>query len=109
MGASRTGPAPPGRPARRKVFFEQLTIRGEAGSLVWVYHPAAELRGWTIRQLGATGWSLVAGIGRIDSLRVRQRPLFFHAHRRGGGEWRFPVLAITLGSDTLSAALGQPE
>jgi hypothetical protein len=53
-------------------------------------------------------WSLVASITRADPFKLRQRPLFFNAPRKGG-HWCWPVKAVTVMESQLTAALGPLE
>jgi hypothetical protein len=87
--------------------FTSLTLRGGAGTLLWGYRPAVELKAWTISKHEGQ-WTLRATIARIDRFQARQTPLLFTAPRPGGF-WAWAVEAIDLGDHALTAKLGPPE
>jgi hypothetical protein len=90
--------------------FDSLTIHGGAGSVMWGYRVAVELKTWRIVRAKADGgqWMLSATIARIDKFQSRQAPLLFTAPR-AGGFWAWPIDAIEIGETSLRATLGPPE
>lgn len=89
-------------------MFRTITLRGTAATVTWGYRTAAVLRAWTVRKNADGQWSLHAGIDRCDPFQLQQRPLRFTAPRKGGF-FVFPVTAITVGVDHVTARLGHPE
>lgn len=88
-------------------MFERLTIRGARASMTWGYHTAATMRAWSVTRT-KDGWALQAGIDRADRFLLGRKPLIFTAPRRGGF-FCFPVKAVTVGREALTATLGPPE
>jgi hypothetical protein len=89
------------------MFNGHVTLTGQEGAIVWGYHTAAVCGAWTVARSPQGAWTLQAAITRADAYRLRQGPLTFLAPRRGGS-FTWPVLAVTVGAGTLSAALGPP-
>lgn len=90
-------------------MFENLTLRGADGRIVWGYHTAVTLRAWAIRRDKATGhWHLVATVARVDPFQARQKPLLFSAPR-AGGFWCWGIESIDIVGLSLRARLGPPE
>lgn len=99
-------------------MFEQITVRGRAGAIVWGYRTAAELTTWRIYHHKPDGqhddrWVLTAMLARVDKFQLRQRPLVFTAARGAGlkGLWMWPLLSATIAADDrqLTAQLGPPQ
>lgn len=90
-----------------------LALRGTKGTMLWSWHTPAVLRGWAIAQRTTDSWSLTAGVDRADDFLLRMgvadQRLRFVAARGDGGHWCWPVVAVTLDRDYLTAQLGQPE
>ena len=83
-----------------------LTIEGPAGTseIRWGYHSAIALGAWTI----ASG-VLTARVLELHPWRVTQPGLSFVVGRPGGSPWIWPVLAITIADDVVTATLGPKE
>jgi hypothetical protein len=90
--------------------FDSLTIHGGAGSVLWGYRVAVELKSWRITRVKDEGgaWILRGTIARIDKFQARQTPLLFTAPRPNGF-WAWPIDAIDIGETSLRAHLGPPE
>ena len=91
-------------------MFDTLTIHGGAGSVLWGYRVAVELKSWRITRVKDEGgaWILRGTIARIDKFQARQAPLLFTAPRPNGF-WAWPIDAIDIGETSLRAHLGPPE
>ena len=91
-------------------MFESLTIHGGAGSVLWGYRVAVELKSWRITRVKDEGgaWILRGTIARIDKFQARQAPLLFTAPRPHGF-WAWPIQKLALGETSLRAELGPPE
>lgn len=91
-------------------MFDSLTIHGGAGSVLWGYRVAVELKSWRITRVKDEGgaWILRGTIARIDKFQARQAPLLFTAPRPNGF-WAWPIDAIDIGETNLRAYLGPPE
>ena len=91
-------------------MFDSLTIHGGAGSVLWGYRVAVELKRWTITRVKDDGgrWILSGTFTRVDKFQARQAPLLFTAPRPGGF-WAWPVKTLALGDTNLRASLGPPE
>jgi hypothetical protein len=90
-------------------LFRTLTLRGDAAARVtWGYYTAATLRRWTVSKSERGEWTLTAAIDHADPFRLRQAPLMFTAPRPGGF-FCWPVRAVTVGRESLTARLGPPE
>jgi hypothetical protein len=92
-------------------LFHSLTIRGQAGTLVWAGRDAARLGAWTIwkqeQARGRHSWHLSARVLRADAFQCRQTPLLFTApHAKGRWCWGIETLEVL--GDQLQAVLGQP-
>jgi hypothetical protein len=94
-------------------LFHTVTFGGQRGAILWGAGEAAVLGRWSVTRDATFRWTLAARVDRIDTLRLRQRPLIFQAPRRArpAGLWCFPVLPNTLRLEgtALTAALGPPE
>ncbi len=84
-----------------------VELSGVAARLLWGYHEAATLGGWTVRREGA-GWRLEARVGSVHTFRVTRRPLVLEA-RHARGAWRWPIEELQVGADALTARLGPLE
>jgi hypothetical protein len=93
--------------------FRRLTIRGQAGAVLWGHRTAAVLGAWTIAKQEqprqAPVWQLAARVTRADAFQCRQRPLLFTAHREREGQWCWSIASIDVVGDQLYAVLGPPE
>lgn len=91
-------------------MFKRLTLRGQAGSILWGYRTVASVKSWSIGKNNKGEWRLTAILERSDSFQLLQAPLFFSAPRKDGF-WCWPLVsAVTVGGDgRLMATLGQPE
>ena len=89
-------------------MFKDLTLSGGEATVVWEYHTAAVCRAWTVYKSEQGAWSLAATVQRADPFKLRQRPLYFRAPRKGG-HWCWPVRAVTLEGARLTAALAPME
>ena len=95
-------------------MFHELTLRGQAATIVYGYRTAAALTAWRVarrvdEKTNAWGWTLTATLGpQVDRFQLRQRGLLFTAPRRGGF-WLWPVRTVQVGERTLVAALEPPE
>jgi hypothetical protein len=87
--------------------FHSLTLHGGAGSLLWGYRVAVELKFWHIMKLDGAWW-LTGTIARVDKFQARQAPLLFTAPR-DKGFWAWPIVSLDLGDTNLRAQLGPPE
>ena len=90
------------------MFTEQVTLRGLEATVVWGYHTAAVCRSWTISRTPQNVWTLRADLLRADNFQLRQQPLKFTAPRIGGF-FCWPIQAVTVDAQTLTASLGPPE
>ena len=91
-------------------MFNSLTVHGGAGSVLWGYRVAVELKSWKITRVKDDGgrWILSGTVGRVDKYQARQTPLLFTAPRPGGF-WAWPIKTLALGETNLRASLGPPE
>ena len=93
-------------------MFRRLTIRGQAGAVLWGHRTAAVLGAWTIAKTEVPRarpvWHLAARITRADAFQCRQKPLLFTAFRENG-TWCWAVDSLDVVGDQLYAVLGQPE
>jgi len=83
-----------------------LTVEGPAGTseIRWGYQSAVTLGAWTI----ASG-VLTARVLELHPWRVSQPGLSFVVLRPFGAAWVWPVLAITIADDMVTATLGPKE
>jgi hypothetical protein len=93
-------------------LFHTLTIRGQAGAVLWGARTAAVLSAWTItkqdRARERPRWLLAARVTRADAFQCRQSPLLFTA-TRDKGMWCWGIESLDLVDGTVYAVLGQPE
>lgn len=90
-------------------MFDQLTVTGGAGSILFGHRVAVGLQSWRISRSRADPiWTLTATIAHVDKFQARQAPLLFTAPR-AGGYWAWPVHQISIGATQLWAQLGSPE
>lgn len=89
-------------------MFDDLVMHGGEASISWAWHTAAVCRSWRIHKIKHGQWALSATFTRVDEFKLHQRPLLFNVPRKGGF-WCWPVVAVTLGPDSLTAQLGPPE
>jgi hypothetical protein len=89
-------------------MFQELTMTGGEAHVSWAYHTAAVCRAWTVHKTDQGKWTLVATVQRADPFKLQQRPLYFSAPRKGG-RWCWPVKAVTLEGERLTAALAPME
>jgi hypothetical protein len=99
----------------RHGLFRRFAYRDDVSArLVWGYYTAAVLRSWTVQKSETGDWSLRGGIDRADPFKLatgaadKKTPLLFTVPR-AGGFLCFPVRAITIGREQLTARLGPPE
>lgn len=77
------------------------------GQIKWAYYVAAAINGYSVTR-EADQWTLRGTVVLADAYKLAQRPLLFVApHAKG--EWRWPILALTLIDGRLTATLGAPE
>jgi len=94
-------------------MFDELVMHGGAdgkmdATISWAWHTAAVCRGWRVHKNDKGKWSLTARVERADLFKLQQRPLFFNAPRQGG-HWCWPVTAVTVQDQQITAALGPME
>jgi len=93
-------------------LFRRLTIRGDAGAVLWHGRTAAVLGAWSIakqeRPRQRPVWMLAARVQRADAFQCRQSPLLFTATRHQGF-WCWAIESLDLVEGTVYAILGQPE
>lgn len=89
-------------------MFKELTMTGGEAHVSWAYHTAAVCRAWTVQRSDDGKWILSATVQRADPFVLKQYPLYFSAPRKGG-RWCWPVKAVTLERERLTAALGPME
>jgi hypothetical protein len=77
-------------------------------TISWAWHTAAVCRAWQIHKTRKGQWSLTARIVRADPFKLQQAGLRFNAPRKGG-HWSWPVRAVTVTDQRLTAALGPME
>lgn len=81
-------------------------LTGAVGCLERAYAVAAELERYTVTFTRETGdLHLRAAVVRSDAFHLTQPSLVFVAPHQGG-EWRWPVLAVTVTEGALTARLG---
>jgi hypothetical protein len=96
-------------------FFRKLTLRGQAGEILWGHRSAATLAAWSIARLDRGHgqppytWHLRARVARADAFQCRQRPLLFTAPRGKEAPWCWGVESLDLVGQELRATLGPPE
>ena len=89
-------------------MFDGLVVTGGEATISWAWHTAAVCRTWRIHKSKKSGWSLVATVTRVDPFKLQQRPLLFNVPRKGG-YWCWPVKAVTVMGQQITAALGPME
>lgn len=90
-------------------LLRRVTLSGAEAVLTWGWHTAAVFRTWRItKDPNRPAWVLHGTVTRADRFKLQQRPLYFNAPRKGG-YWCWPVVAVSLGRDDVTAQLGQPE
>ena len=90
------------------MFQGDVTLRGQEGTMVWLYQTAAVCRSWTAHRTPQGKWTLRAEVTRADPFRLRQAPLLFRAPRTGG-YFVWPVIGAALTAEKhLAATLGPP-
>ena len=91
-------------------MFDELTLHGARGSLLWGYRPVAGLTYWRIYKT-PRAWTLTATCREADAWQCQQavkyRELVFMAPR-GGARFTLEVKAIDLAGAELRATLGPP-
>lgn len=95
-------------------MFRHLTVRGQAGAVLWGCRTAAVVAAWTIvredHEAAPPTWRLAARLTRADAFQCRQRPLLFTApHTHGRGMWCWGIESVNLVGLELRAVLGPPE
>jgi hypothetical protein len=92
------------------VGLNAFTIRGAVARVEWGYFIAAAIEGYVITRAGkgpSSKWRARATVITHDAFKLSQRPLMFVAPTKHG-EWRWPVLTITVTAGRLVADLGAP-
>ena len=93
-------------------LFRRLTIRGDAGAVLWGCRTAAVLSTWTIAKVERPReppvWQLAARVTRADAFQCRQKPLLFTAFR-DKGSWCWGIESLDVVGTDLYAVLGHPE
>jgi hypothetical protein len=88
--------------------FDELTLHGARGSLLWGYRPVAGLTHWRIYKT-PRAWTLTATFDRADAWQCQQaaacRELVFTAPR-GTTRFSLDVTDISLAGTELRAVLG---
>ncbi len=90
------------------MFSESVTLRGQEATVVWGYRTAAVIRSWTASRTPQGRWTLIASVQRADPYTLRQQPLQFTAPRVGGF-FCWPIVAVSVQAESLTAELGPPE
>ena len=83
-------------------------ITGVVGMLKWAYVLAAGIHDFTITRHDDGTWTLAGRLGVSDAFKLQQRPLTFHAPHKAG-EWRWPVRALAVEANQVTATLGRLE
>ncbi len=84
-------------------------LTGVVGHLKWHYYTAAAINGYSvIPAKDRRSWTLTATVVLSDDFKMSQRPLTFVA-MHAKGEWRWPVITLTLAQARLTATLGPLE
>jgi hypothetical protein len=87
-------------------MFDELTLHGPRGTLLWLHRRVAELTYWRIYKT-PRAWTLTATFNQADAWQCQQavkyRELVFMAAR-----FRLEVKAIDLAGAELRATLGPP-
>jgi hypothetical protein len=82
-------------------------LSGIHGRVDWGFRQAAAITRYSVTR-DPKGWRLSATLDRPDAFALSQRPLKFVAiHARG--EWRWPIVELSITDATLSAVLGPQE
>ena len=91
-------------------MFDELTLHGARGELLWTYRPVAGLTYWRIYKT-PRAWTLTATFDWADARQCREaakyRELVFRAPR-GSLRFTLEVKAIDLAGAELRATLGPP-
>lgn len=91
-------------------MFDELTLHGARGALLWGYRPVAGLTHWRIYKT-PRAWTLTATYDRADAWQCQQaaryRELVFTAPR-GATRFTLEVKALDLAGTELRATLGPP-
>jgi hypothetical protein len=90
------------------VFQGDVTLRGQEATIVWGFRTAAVCRSWTASRTPQGRWTVRAQVQRTDPYCLRQTPLKFTAPRVGGF-FCWPIVAVTVDAQSLTAQLGPPE
>jgi hypothetical protein len=78
------------------------------GQIRWAYYVAARLEGYAVSRDDAGIWRLSGRVVISDAFKLSQRPLMFIApHAKG--EWRWPILELTVDCGQVRARLGALE
>jgi hypothetical protein len=88
--------------------MNNVTLSGEAGTVLWSYHQVAHLRSWTLSKNEAGQLTLSGTLTFVDHYRVTQRPLVFLV-RRPQGIWRWPITELQMAGGAFTAYLGPRE
>jgi hypothetical protein len=89
--------------------FDRITLHGAGATILWGYHPAAELTAWRIWKRSDGVWTLAGRVGRHDPFQCRQSPLMFTAPR-DKGMWAWGIEGdVRIVKGKLAAILGPPE
>jgi hypothetical protein len=90
--------------------FDELTLHGATGKLLWLHRRVADLTHWRIYKT-PRAWTLTATFDRADAWQCQQaakyRELVFTAPR-GATRFTLEVKAIHLAGTELRATLGLP-
>jgi hypothetical protein len=84
-----------------------MPISGVVGQIKWAYYMAGAINGYRVERTGQT-WTLAGRLVMHDAFKLAQRPLMFVAPHKGG-EWRWPILALEIAGDQITARLGRLE
>ena len=85
-----------------------MPITGVVGQIKWAYYMAGAINGYRVERVGLDGWTLAGTLVMHDPFKLAQRPLTFIAPHKFG-EWRWPIEALEIHGDQISARLGPIE
>lgn len=85
----------------------ETRISGAVGQIMWAYHVAAAIRGFTVSRTRST-WKVRGTVASSDAFKITQRPLTFVApHAKG--EWSWPIVDLQVSGGQMTATLGPPQ
>ena len=91
------------------MFSGDLTLAGQAATVVLVYRTAAVCSTWRVQRSPQNYWTFSAQVQRVDPFLIRQKDLLFRTTLKGSAIcWPVLTMVHDARAHTLSGALAPP-